>query len=92
MEGGCCRGVGGGGGEGGSRGGVGVCEGEGGGVGDLFVGGEGGDEERLDWEVCVSVWLWLFGCEGGKGTRTFWRCPGAVVEKGEIQFVVHTAV
>lgn len=36
------------GGEGGGGGRVGVCEGEGGGVGDLFGGGEGGDEDGLD--------------------------------------------
>lgn len=50
LKGGGGGGVGGEGGEGGGGGRVGVCEGEGGGVGDLFVGGEGGDEECLDWK------------------------------------------
>ena len=32
------------------------------------------------------------GCKGGGDTHTLWRCPGAVVEKREIQVVVYSAI
>ena len=89
MEGWAGRGIGGSGWEGCGGGGVGVCECERGRVGDLFVWGESGDEEGLDWSFCVSTTL-----NSGKseGIRTLWRSPGAVVEEGEIQVVVHTTI
>ena len=91
MEGGGGRGVGGGGGEGGGGGGVGICQGEGGGIGDLFGGGEGGDEDCLDWNIALDKDR-ILGFEGEVGIRTIWGSPGAVVEEGEIQVVIHTAV
>ena len=53
---------------GGGGGGVGVCEGEGGGVGDLFGGGEGGDEDGLDWEGFSSAYDHISGYTGERCT------------------------
>ena len=68
LEGAVGRGVGGSGGEGGGGGGEGVCEGEGGGVSELFGGGQGGDEECLDWKDRVSIRAYCWSQKGRGGT------------------------